>query len=222
MVKILAIIGIIGGMLCAVADLLLDLKGYGNQKLGKMKIIDSKWKVMSHGRFVWSDILAMFAVPMYTCGFVALMLQLHKVKAELSIGMTVMFLCGAMGGFMIHTFLCMMPTVYQKIMEKGDVEMAEDVIEGVFRQIYVPFFVLYSMLVIIPALIIMVLIILKVIELPLWCMILNPLVFQLIGLLFRATGLKIFVDAPSCCAASLGLAMYGVLALILICHSGNV
>ena len=118
MVKILAIIGIIGGMLCAVADLLLDLKGYDNQKLGKMKIIDSKWKVMSHGRFVWSDILAMFAVPMYTCGFVALMLQLHKVKAELSIGMTVMFLCGAMGGFMIHTFLCMMPTVYQKIMEK--------------------------------------------------------------------------------------------------------
>lgn len=222
MVKILAIIGIIGGMLCAVADLLLDLKGYDNQKLGKMKIIDSKWKVMSHGRFVWSDILAMFAVPMYTCGFVALILQLHKVKAELSIGMTVMFLCGAMGGFMIHTFLCMMPTVYQKIMEKGDAEMAEDVIEGVFRQIYVPFFVLYSMLVIIPALIIMVLIILKVIELPLWCMILNPLVFQLIGLLFRATGLKIFVDAPSCCAASLGLAMYGVLALILICHSGNV
>ena len=79
MVKILAIIGIIGGMLCAVADLLLDLKGYDNQKLGKMKIIDSKWKVMSHGRFVWSDILAMFAVPMYTCGFLALMMQLYQV-----------------------------------------------------------------------------------------------------------------------------------------------
>ena len=110
MIKALAIIGIIGGMLCAVADLLLDLKGVDNQKLGKMRVIDSKWREMSHGRFVWSDIIA----------------------------------------------------------------------------------------------------------LPLWGIILNPLVFQLIGLLFRATGLKIFIDAPSCCAASLGLAMYGVLALMLI------
>ena len=117
---------------------------------------------------------------------------------------------------MIHTFLCMMPTIYQKIMDKADLEMAEDVIEGVFRQIYVPFFVLYSMLVIFPALIVMVLIALGIIELPLWCIILNPLVFQLIGLLFRATGRKIFIDAPSCCSASLGLAMYGVLALMLI------
>ena len=216
MIKILAIIGIIGGMLCAVADLLLDLKGNDNQKLGKMKIIDSKWEVMSHGRFVWSDILAMFAVPMYTCGFVALMMQLHTTKAELSIGMTIMFLCGAMGGFMIHTFLCLMPTIYQKITKKADHAMAEDVIEAVFRQIYVPFYVLYCMLVIFPAIIVMVLIALRIIELPLWCMILNPLVFQLIGLLFRATGLKIFIDAPSCCAASLGLAMYGVLALMLV------
>lgn len=216
MIKVLAIIGIIGGMLCAVADLLLDLKGDNNKKLGKMKVIDSKWAEMSHGRFVWSDILAMFAVPMYTCGFVALMMQLYKVKAELSIGMTILFLCGAMGGFMIHTFLCMMPTIYQKIMKKGHYELAEDVIEGVFRQIYVPFFVLYCMLVVFPALIVMVLIGFGVIALPLWCIILNPLAFQLIGMLFRATGLKIFIDAPSCCAASLGLAMYGVLALMLM------
>ena len=50
MIKALAIIGIIGGMLCAVADLLLDLKGDDNQKLGKMKVIDSKWREMSLGR----------------------------------------------------------------------------------------------------------------------------------------------------------------------------
>ena len=216
MITILAVIGIVGGLLCETADLLLDLKGIDNQKLGKLKVIDSKWSEMSHGRFVWSDILAMFAVPMYTCGFLALMMQLYQVKANVSIGMTIMFLCGAMGGFMIHTFLCIVPTIYQKIMKKSDFELAEDVIEGIFRQIYVPFYVLYVMLVIIPALSIMVLIVTGVLSLPLWCVILNPFVFQLIGLLFRATGLKIFVDAPSCCAASLGLAMYGVLALMLV------
>jgi hypothetical protein len=71
--QILAVIGIMGGLLCAVADCLLDLKGADNEKLGSMKIIDSKWKTMAHSRFVWSDILAMFAGYLYYCGFIDLM-----------------------------------------------------------------------------------------------------------------------------------------------------
>lgn len=216
MEKLLAIVGITGGLLCAVADLLLDLKGPDNVKLGKLKVIDSKWPEMAHSRFVWSIILAMFAVPMYSCGFVSLMLQLKKSNAVLANIMIVTFLCGAMGGFMIHTFVCQMPTIYRKIIKKADFELAETVISAVFRQIYVPFFVLYTMLVIIPSIVVMLLIVMGTLSLPIWCIILNPLVIQLIGLLLRATKLRIFIDAPSCCAASLGLAMYGVLALMLI------
>ncbi|NLG02718.1 MAG: hypothetical protein GX567_02590 [Clostridia bacterium] len=216
MIQILAMIGIFGGLLCATADCLLDLKGADNKKLGKMGIMDSKWETMAHFRFVWSDILAMFAVPMYTCGFIALMLQLKKVNEKLAIGLTIIFLCGAMGGFMIHSFLCLIPTIYQKIMKRDDFELAEDIINTLFRQIYVPFYTLYAMLVIIPAIVVIVLIINGTIALPLWCIICNPVVFQIIGLLLRATKCKIFIDAPSICAASLGLAMYGVLALMLI------
>lgn len=212
--EILAVIGIIGGLLCAVADLLLDIKGADNKKLGKAKIMDSKWSEMGHARFVWSGILAMFAVPMYSCGFIALMTELSKTNVTLATGLTVVFLCGAMGGFMIHTFLCLMPTLYQKIMEKDDFALAENVIESAFRQIYVPFFVLYTMLVIVPAIAVVVLIVTGGLALPFWCVLLNPAAIQLIGLLFRATKIKLFIDAPSCCAASIGLAMYGVLALL--------
>ncbi|RKM61253.1 hypothetical protein D6855_05010 [Butyrivibrio sp. CB08] len=214
MITTLAIIGIIGGLLCATADLLLDLKGPKNKKLGKMKILDSEWMNMAHWRFVWSDILAMFAVPMYSCGFIALMMVLGKQNQTLATTLTIVFLCGAMGGFMIHTFLCQQPTIYRKIVAKGDEELAEDVIQSTFRQIYVPFFTLYVMLVIIPALVVIVLLITGVLQAPYWCVLLNPLAFQLIGFMFRATKLDIFIDAPSCCAASLGLAAYGVLALI--------
>ena len=140
MTDVLAVIGIMGGLLCAVADLLLDLKGADNKKLGKMKIVDSKWIEMGHSRFVWSGILAMFAVPMYSCGFVALMFQLYIENKVIAIGLTIVFLCGAMGGFMIHTFLCLMPTIYRKIAEKQDAELGQDVAEAAFRQIYVPFF----------------------------------------------------------------------------------
>ena len=115
---------------------------------------------------------------------------------------------------MIHIFLCLQPTIYQVIMKKNDQKLAEEVINAIFRQIYVPFFTLYTMLVIIPAIAVMVFIIKGALPLPLWCVLLNPVVFQVIGLLLRATKLKIFIDAPSCCAASLGLAAYGVLALI--------
>lgn len=216
MERILAITGIIGGLLCAVADLLLDIKGPDNKKLGKTKVIDSKWTEMSHGRFVWSGIIAMVAVPMYSCGFIALMMQLYQTNDRLSMVMICVFLCGAMGGFMIHTFLCMQPTIYRKIMEKNDFELAENVIESIFKQIYVPFFTLYSMLVIVPSIVVMILIGKGLLPLPMWCMLLNPLVIQIIGILFRATKQKIFIDAPSCCAASIGLAMYGVLALMLV------
>ncbi|MCR5342437.1 MAG: hypothetical protein K6E70_03590 [Butyrivibrio sp.] len=210
---VLGIIGIVGGILCATADLFLDIKGPDNKKLGKMGVIDSAWERMAHFRFVLSGILAMFAVPMYSCGFISLM-QMDGNYSTSAMILKIIFLCGAMGGFMIHIFLCLQPTIYQVIMKKNDQELAEEVINSIFRQIYVPFFTLYTMLVIIPAIAVMTFIIKGALPLPLWCVLLNPVVFQLIGFLLRATKLKIFIDAPSCCAASLGLASYGVLALL--------
>lgn len=216
MLKVLAILGILGGFLCAIGDLLLDLKGADNKKIGPMYVCDSKWADMAHWRFVASTIIAMFAVPMYSCGYISLLNILAKTHQNFATALTIIGLCGAMGGFMIHTFLNQMPTIYQTMVKKNQEELAFEVIGKVFKQIYVPFFVLYTCLVIIPAISIMVFIIIGWLHLPIWCILLNPVVFQIIGLLLRATKLKIFIDAPSCCAASLGLAMYGVLALMLL------
>lgn len=215
MTNSLAIIGICGGVICAVADCLLDLKGSKNKKIGTKKIIDSCWLTMKNGRFVASSILAMFAVPMYCCGFLALMQKLSPATPKLANTLTIIFLCGAMGGFMIHTFLCQMPAIYRTIMAKNDFELAEKTIYATFRQIYVPFFTLYSLLVIVPAVAVMVLIATQTFALPYWTIALNPVVFQLFSWLLRATRCKIFIDVPGICAASLGLAMYGVLALML-------
>ncbi len=213
---VLAFGGIVGGLLCAVADLLLDLKGPKNKKLGNLKVIDSMWEEMPHYRFVVSTILAMFAVPLYCCGVLALsnlMMDSHYVFA---ITFRAIAIIGAMGGFMIHTYLTLCPTMYQIIKKESSFELAEKVINGTFRQIYVPFFTLYTMLVIIPSGMMIFAIIGGIVAAPLWCIALNPVVFQVIGLLFRATKLDIFIDAPSCCAASLGLGAYGALALIII------
>lgn len=117
---------------------------------------------------------------------------------------------------MIHTFLCLMPTIYRDIMEGGSFDLAEKVISDVFHQIMVPFVILYSMLVILPAIGVVYAILSGILPVPMWYIGLNPVVFQLVGLLLRATKLKCFVDVPSICAASLGLAMYGVIALAIL------
>ncbi|MCX4345497.1 MAG: hypothetical protein OSJ53_16635 [Kineothrix sp.] len=50
--------GPIGGLLCCVGDVLFDLKGNGNQKLGTSKNIDSNWLKMAEWRFGASIMLA--------------------------------------------------------------------------------------------------------------------------------------------------------------------
>ena len=214
MIQTLAIIGILGGILCAIADCLLDIKGADNKKISKY--IESSWERMSPKRFFWSTILAMIAIPMYICGFLALMMVLYNTHQTLSLVLGGVFLFGAMGGIMIHTCLCLAPTISQVIMKKSDLDLTNDVLGAIMKQISVPFFTQYIALAIIPSIAVMVIIIQGILPLPLWCILLNPVVFQLIGLLLRATRCKIFIDVPSICAASLGASMYGILALMLI------
>ncbi len=216
MIQILAILGILGGILCAIADCLLDIKGVDNYKVGGSKYIESAWENISPRRFFWSIILATFAVPMYSCGFIALMLCLHDTHPTLSITLSIVFLVGAMGGFMIHTILCLVPTIYLTITKKSGFDLAEEVLERMLKQIMFPFVTLYTATVIVPAIAVMTFIIFGILPLPLWCIVLNPIVFQIIGLLLRATKCSLFVDVPSIFAASLGIGMYGVLALMML------
>ena len=57
---ILSIMGLVGGLLCCTGDVLFDLKGPGNEKLGTSKNIDSNWSKMAEWRFGLSILCAMF------------------------------------------------------------------------------------------------------------------------------------------------------------------
>ena len=51
MYLVFSISGLIGELLCCVGDVLFDLKGKGNEKLGTSKNIDSNWVKMADWRF---------------------------------------------------------------------------------------------------------------------------------------------------------------------------
>jgi hypothetical protein len=73
------IVGLTGGLLCAVSDIFLDLKGSGNIKLGKHKFIESSWADMPLWRFKASIILASISIPLYYFGIIAMKMTLDDL-----------------------------------------------------------------------------------------------------------------------------------------------
>ena len=57
---IFSIMGLVGGLLCCIGDVLFDLKGQGNEKLGTSKNIDSNWSKMAEWCFCLSILCVMF------------------------------------------------------------------------------------------------------------------------------------------------------------------
>lgn len=211
---IFSIIGMIGGIICAIGDCLLDIKGKDNKKLGKLGFIDSNWDKMSTWRFKVSILCAMFAVPMYCMGILSLANQIGVGNATLGNILKFIMILSAMGGFFIHTLVCLMPIIYKTITKTSSFELADEVITEIFNAIRIPFYTLYLILALVPAGIIGYAIIGGIFNVPIWCIFLNPVVFQIVGWILRAVKRDWFYDAPAICAASLGFAAYGVVGII--------
>lgn len=215
---ILSIIGVIGGILCAIADMLLDIKGKDNVKCGTHNVLDSNWTKMSNWRFVSSIIIAMFAVPMYSMGIISLGNQISIYNKILSDILKLSIFIGAMGGFFIHTFICLIPIIYKEIIKYNKFEAADKIINKAFNTVKVPFFTLYLILMVIPTTIICYAIIIKYLNVPTYFILFNPIIFQVFGWILRTLKKDWFYELPSICAASLGLAMFGVIGIVNLLH----
>ncbi len=211
---ILSVIGIIGGLLCAAADMLLDIKGKDNVKCGTNKILDSNWVKMPRWHFVVSIIVVMFAVPMYSMGIISLGNQIGEYNKDLGEILKLSIFIGAMGGFFIHSFVCVIPIIYKEIMRENNFELADRVVASAFRAVSVPFGFLYLVLMLVPTSIVCYSIITGLLNVPLWFALLNPVVFQIIGWILRVVKKDWFYEVPSIFMASLGLAMFGVVGIV--------
>lgn len=212
---LLSIIGLTGGLICVLADLLLDLKGKDNEKLGEKKFLDSNWLKMPAWRFSASILLAMFAVPMYSMGVISLANHIALQNEWLGDFLKLSIFIGAMGGFFIHAFACITPILYKEIMKRDDFPLAESVIMRVYSAVIIPFGLLYLVLMLVPTAIVGFAILTGLLPVPVWFIMLNPVVFQIVGWILRAVNKKWFREAPSIFMASLGLAMFGVIGIVI-------
>ncbi len=111
-------------MLCCAGDILFDLKGRGDQKLGTSKNIDSNRTKMADWRFGSSIALAMIGDALVGLGFYSIGMQIaetHPIIGYLTIGSGYF---GSIAGVFIHAFLCIQALVYKDALMHGDLQNA--------------------------------------------------------------------------------------------------
>ncbi len=204
---------LIGGLLCCVGDMLFDLKGTGNEKLGTSKNIDSNWSKMAEWRFGLSIVCAMFGVILVGFGFYAIadMIRNNIVLSNLIL---ITGFVGCVGGLFIHSLLCIQAVIYKRITDNGkeNFKIADNTLEGCYKAILPPFIFLYCILMI-ADICVVIAVLSGSLGVPKWMGLLNAIVFLIIGVIFRKINPDKFQDLPGIIMPSLGLAMIGVIGI---------
>ncbi len=209
-----SIMGLLGGIVCAIGDMLIDLKGKDNVKLGKSFIIESNWTKMANIRFKISIVLGFFGSFMCSLGLYSLSRQILVQNESLAEILFILTILMAMSGFFIHTFCCIPPIFYKAIIKGADFELANDTIKALFDAVKILFFALYIFIILVPTGIIIYCILSGILHVPTYFVVLNPFVFLIAGLLSRKVCPKYCYDFPGICMPSLGIGMFGLIGIV--------
>ena len=208
-----SILGLTGGILCAVGDILFDLKGKNNQKLGISGNIDSNWINMAYWRFGMSIMVAFIGDALIGFGFYSLVSQMEGGNSVLA---AVTAICGyvsVIAGFFVHTVLCIQPIIYKKIMETDNFKLADDTLEAYYKAVLPPFVIGYGFM-FAATVCVIVGIFTGVLDVPKWFVLLNPFVFLLVGAGLRKVKPELFYDLPGIILPSLGMGMFGLIGIV--------
>lgn len=194
----------------------MDLKGPGNQKLGTSKNIDSNWMKMSEWRFGASILCAMFGDIGIGFGYYSISSLIYTKHPMLATVLAVTGYIGVIGGFFIHSFLCVQAVIYKRIMSMGEenFEIADYALEGSYKTITIPFFSMYVILMI-ANICVVIAVLIGALPVPKWMALLNSIVFMIIGsIVLRKINPEKFQDLPGIIMPSLGLAMVGLIGIV--------
>jgi hypothetical protein len=212
---LLGIIGLCGGLLCAGADILLDLKGKGNEKRGPGGVIDTNWEKMALWRFKASLWVAAVATPLYLMGCVALYHQIAQNDLVLANIFGICAIIGSCGTMFIHATLCYFPIMSKTLSaEKVPRGVIGQTINVLYHTMLVPFLALWLLLVVGLSGIVIYAILTGALMLHGGFILLTPLCLVIVGVLLRLINRKIFADLPGICMPSIGLGMLGLMAAI--------
>lgn len=208
-----SVLGLIGGILCAIGDILFDFKGKGNKKLGEWKNIDSNWINMSYWRFGASILFAMAGDVLVGLGIFSLAEQIKEANHTLAVVMAVCGYAGAVGGFFVHSCVCIQPIIYKKIMEEDNFALADKTLTAFYKAVMPPFIIAYVILMI-PSVCAIIAVVAGYLAVPKCFVLLNSIVFLFVGVALRKIKNDWFYDLPGIVMPSLGLGMLGLIGIV--------
>lgn len=209
---VFSILGLTGGILCAIGDVLFDLKGKGNRKLGTSGNIDSNWIQMSYWRFGVSILIAFAGASLLGFGFLSLSDQIRPTNSALAAAVAVCGYISAIAGMFVHSVLCIQAVVYKGIMEEDRFELADAVLEKYYKTVLPPFLIGYGFM-LAATICVIAAILTGALAVPKWFVLLNPFVFLFIGVGLRKMKPDVFYDLPGIILPSLGMGMFGLIGI---------
>lgn len=122
---------------------------------------------------------------------------------------------GCIDGLFVHGLLCIQAIIYKRITNNGktNFEIADNTLEGLYKAIMFPFFLLYCILMI-ADICVVIAVLSGALEVPKYMALLNSIVFLIIGAVFRKINTDKFQDLPGIIMPSLGLAMIGIIGIV--------
>ncbi|OUM61454.1 hypothetical protein PIROE2DRAFT_12555 [Piromyces sp. E2] len=186
---ILSIMGIIGGLIMCISDILLDLKGKNNKEINN---INSNWKKMSVWRFHLSIILSTIGVPMAGLGLFSLGYQVAE-------------------NIFVHSVLCFAPCIYKSVQDK---KSAEQALNGFYNAAQIPFLFYILILNFGNTGTVAYALIKNYIHLSNFYILLTPFCLLIFGVILRKIKHDWFYDLPGIIMPSLGTACIGLMGVL--------
>lgn len=150
--RVIGIIGIISGFMCALADTpLAYFYDENNQKIGQRKDIQTGWQTASSKRFYLSFLLSFLG----QLGCYLVMWRLAEMIGKENDTMcSILKICTFLGcytGLITHAVFCIKPLVYKHIYQEASLKTSETALHETDRLTILPVLVCSFTLIIIPA-----------------------------------------------------------------------
>ncbi len=211
------VIGMSGTALLMISDWLMGACGKGNVANG---VVQSNWAKAAAWRYEASFLIAAVAVFLLYTGMKEAIRQIRLTRSRKdvwTIRMAQVFEIGGIATTVATLFLhakgCILPILYKKLYSTS--LMGADmlaVVDEVFFYISIPFYVLSVIMIVCTSVPFIHQIIKQRLRVPKWYILLNPMVFWVVGWVLRLFGAYLITDFTAC-MTSFGLMMmlWGIL-----------
>lgn len=150
--RVIGIIGIISGFMCALADTpLAYFYDENNQKIGQRMDIQTGWQTASSKRFYLSFLLSFLGQPGYYLVMWRLAEMIGKENDTMCSVLKICIFLGCYTGLITHAVFCIKPLVYKHIYQEASLKTPENTLHETDRLTILPVLVCSVTLIMIPA-----------------------------------------------------------------------